>query len=79
MGQNVLSTVMDCADRKRAHVNFREASFQSHKVPIGIPFAIFFVDGVDTMDLLDDKESQDTLVVIQGKFFMLTFHFYQET
>ena len=33
---------------------------------------------MDTMDLLDDKESQDTLVVIQGKFFMPTFNFYQE-
>ena len=58
-----------------ATIIFGEAFIQSHKAPIAIPFATFFLDVMDTMDLLDNKENQGTLVMIIRKSFMRTFHF----
>ncbi len=52
-----------------APIIFREASIQSHKVPIAISYATFFMDDMDTMDLLADKENQETLLMIQSKAF----------
>ncbi len=34
----------------------------------------FFVDVIDTMDLLDNKENRESLIMIKGKSFMRTFH-----
>ncbi len=58
-----------------APIIFGESLIRSHKVPIAISFATFFLDVIDTMDLLDNKENQETLVMIKRKFFMRTFHF----